>query len=101
MRCRRRRSTSAAGPRGAAGEELIEQALTKHCAAADLGFAVPVHGGLCFVDTELPLSGTPSINGLRIFGRRGLVRQLNAAGGLTPDAAAAIAATLAERFPWA
>ena len=50
---------------------------------ADTGLDVPVHGCLCFVDTELPLFGTPAIKGLKIFGRRGLARQLNASGRLS------------------
>ena len=66
--------------------------------AAD-GLDVPVHGCLCFVDTELPLFGTPTIDGLRIFGRRGLAKQLNASGGLTAGDGAMVAAMLAQRFP--
>jgi len=77
---------------------LAKQVDLVTAAVADIGLAVPVHGCLCFVDTELPLLGTPSISGVRIFGRRGLARQLNAAGGLAPDAAAALATGLAERF---
>ncbi|MCA1679657.1 MAG: NERD domain-containing protein, partial [Actinobacteria bacterium] len=41
---------------------------------------IPVHGCFCFVDTELPLFGTSTINGFSIFGRRGLAKQLNAPG---------------------
>jgi hypothetical protein len=68
-------------------------------AVADLGFDAPVHGCLCFVDTELPLIGTPSINGYPVFGRRGLAKQLNASGPLAPDHTVMLAAALAERFP--
>lgn len=65
----------------------------------DLGLDVPVHGCFCFVDTELPLFGAPAIKGLKIFGRRGLAKQLNAAGQLTGDDAARLATGLAQWFP--
>jgi hypothetical protein len=80
-------------------EDLAKQVELVAAALSDMGAAVPVHGCLCFVYTELPMLGAPSIGGLRIFGRRGLARQLNAAGWVTPDAAAAVATGLAERFP--
>ena len=79
-------------------DSLAKQVELVTAAIADAGLVVPVHGCFCFVDTELPLLGTPSISGVRIFGRRGLARQLNAGGGLAPDAAAALATGLAERF---
>ena len=43
--------------------------------------------------------GAQSINGLRIFGRRRLSKQLNVTGNLTTDSAQMLAATLAARFP--
>lgn len=78
---------------------LAKQVELVAAAVADTGLDVPVHGCFCFVDTELPLFGSPSINGLRIYGRRGLSKQLNITGGLTTDRAQMLAATLAERFP--
>lgn len=60
---------------------------------------VEVHGCFCFVDSELPLFGTPSINDFHIFGRKGLAKRLNSAGALTSDGAAPLAAALAGRFP--
>ena len=58
---------------------LAKQVALVTAAVADLELDIPVRGCFCFVDTELPLLGTPTINGLSIFGRRGLAKQLNAA----------------------
>lgn len=66
---------------------------------ADLDPHVPVRGCFCFIDSELPLFGTPTINGLTLFGRKGLAKQLNATGALPADRAAQLAAALAQRFP--
>ena len=68
-------------------------------AVAAGGVEVPVHGCFCFVDTELPMFGVATIDGLRIFGRRGLAKQLNAAGGLSADDAMMLAVALGDRFP--
>jgi len=70
-------------------------------ALAHLDPDAPIHGCLCFVDSDLPLFGRPSINGFTIFGRKGLAKQLNATGTLPADRAAVLAAALAERFPMA
>ena len=78
---------------------LAKQVELVTAALATLGTDVPIHGCFCFVDSELPLFGTPSINGPTIFGRRGLARQLNATGALSADRAAALARALAQRFP--
>ena len=67
-------------------------------AVAHLELDVPVRGCFCFVDTELPLVGTPTINGLSIFGRRGLATQLNSAGELSAVRAQMVAAAIGERF---
>jgi len=68
-------------------------------AVADIAPDVSVHGCFCFVDTELPLFGTPTISGFSVFGRRGLTRQLNAAGGLTADDAVTLATAIRQSFP--
>jgi hypothetical protein len=78
---------------------LAKQVDLVTAAAADVDCAVPVHGCFCFVDSELPLLGTPSIHGFTIFGRKGLAKQLNATGALPADRSAMLAAALAERFP--
>ena len=78
--------------------------LAKHvalvtAAVADIELDIPVRGCFCFFDTELPLFGTPTINGLYIFGRRGLAKQLNTAGGLPAERAVRVAAAIGDRFP--
>ena len=78
---------------------LAKQVERVAAAMADLGLEAPLHGCFCFVDTELPIIGTPSIYGLTIFGRKGLVRQLNSPGPLALERAAMLATALAERLP--
>jgi hypothetical protein len=78
---------------------LAKQEALVMAAAADVGLNIQVEGCFCFVDSELPLFGTPTINGLSIFGRRGMANQLNAPGGLTADDVLTVAAAMGERFP--
>lgn len=78
---------------------LAKQVELVKAVVADVGLDVRVHGCFCFVDTELPLFGTPSISGFSIFGRRGLAKQLNACGGLDDEDAALLTTALAQRFP--
>jgi nuclease-like protein len=61
--------------------------------------AVRVHGCFCFVDAELPLLRTPTINGFRCLSRKGLAKELNARGPLVRDRASLLAQGLATRFP--
>jgi hypothetical protein len=60
---------------------------------------VPVRGAFCFVEGDLPLIGTPSINDILLLHRRSLAKKLNADGQLTVEQIAAITAALAGRFP--
>jgi hypothetical protein len=78
---------------------LAKQFALVTAAVADLELDIPMRGCFCFVDTELPLLGTPTINGLSIFGRRGLAKQLNTAGELSADRALMVAAAIGQRFP--
>jgi hypothetical protein len=59
----------------------------------------PVHGCFCFVDSELPLIGTLSINGFLVLGRRSLAKRLNANGPLDTSAISLIVETLTSAFP--
>lgn len=79
-------------------EGLAKQvtAVTRELAAAYP--AVPVHGTLCFVGTELPWFGE-SIGGVPLVGRRGLAKLLKRPGELSHDGRVAIATFLATRFP--
>jgi hypothetical protein len=60
---------------------------------------VPVRGAFCFVEGDLPLLGTPSVNGILLLHRRSLVKRLNADGPLTVDDITTVTAALAGRFP--
>ena len=57
---------------------LAKQVALVTAAVADIELDIPVRGCFCFVDTEVPLLGTPTINGLSIFGRRGRGRPCRA-----------------------
>ena len=78
---------------------LANQVALVTSAVADFELDIPVRGCFCFVDTELPLLSTPTINGLGIFGRRGLAKRLNAAGELSGERARMVAAAISDRFP--
>ena len=78
---------------------LAKQAALVAAAVAELELDIPVRGCFCFVDTELPLLGTPTISGLSIFGRRGLAKQLNRSGEQSAERALMVAAAIGERFP--
>jgi hypothetical protein len=58
-----------------------------------------VKGIFCFVDGELPLLTTLSINGFQLVRQRGLARRLNSRGRLTPELIDELAAALAVAFP--
>lgn len=78
---------------------LAKQVDLVTAAIADLNPDLQIRGCFCFIDSELPLLGTPTINGFTIFGRKGLAKQLNAPGAVTADRATNVAAALANRFP--
>jgi hypothetical protein len=78
---------------------LAKQVAHVTAAIAGLGPDVPVHGCLCFVDSDLPLLGRRSIYGFSLLSRGGLVKRLNAPGTLTADDTALLVASLAQHFP--
>jgi hypothetical protein len=78
---------------------LAKQVQLVTAALAGLAPDAPIHGCFCFIDSDLPLLGARSIDGLRIVGRKGLVKQLTAAGPLTVDDTTTLATMLTERFP--
>lgn len=60
----------------------------------------PVHGALCFVDAELPLLGSLSIDGIPLLYPRALAKRIaSGAAALTPGQVAEVAALLAQRLP--
>ena len=79
-------------------QKLGNQIAAVTAALAALSAAVPVHGALCFVGTELPWFGE-TIGDIRLVGRRGLARLLKRPGDLAAEDRLAIAQFLANRFP--
>lgn len=79
-------------------EGLQQQLRVVETALVHAGADVPVRGAFCFVDSELPLLGTPSIDGLLLLTRRGLAKRLNATGPLTAGERGLVAAALLGRF---
>jgi hypothetical protein len=80
-------------------DSVIEQAERVTTAATNAQPGVPVHGCLCFVDSQLPLFGTPSLKSIAVLRRRGLVKRLNKPGDLDPTAIVSLAEALAAAFP--
>jgi hypothetical protein len=60
---------------------------------------VPPHSGLCFVEAELPMLGTLTLNGFPLLHAKSLAKRINAAGRVTSDDVRAVAAELATRVP--
>lgn len=61
--------------------------------------AAAVRGALCFVQGDLPLLGTLTIDGYPLLHRRSLPKRLNADGPLTIEAIAELTEALARAFP--
>ncbi|MEX1142812.1 MAG: hypothetical protein WD399_07300 [Thermoleophilaceae bacterium] len=73
--------------------ELVTQAV------AGVAEDVPVRGAFCFVEPDLPLLRTLSVNGYPLLHRRSLPKRLNADGPLTADAIGQLSSTLRPAFP--
>lgn len=58
-----------------------------------------VRGAFCFVQGEMPLLGTMSINGLLVLHRRSLVKKLNSNGRLAGEDLLALTERVARTFP--
>ncbi len=65
----------------------------------DVVSGVPVHGALCFVDGELPLLGTLTLDGFAIVHPKPLAKRINASGLLPRADVPRLAAHLAQIFP--
>ena len=79
---------------------LVKQVDLVTAAVADIGLDVSVRGCFCFVDTELPLFGAPTINGLSIFGRRGLGSSSTCRVGSLPTAPGCWLTSSLSGFRW-
>ena len=80
---------------------LAKQVALVRAAVNGIEAGVPVHGALCFVDADLPLLGTLSLDGFSLIYPRRLARRINADGPLQPGRIQPLAAVLAHRFPQA
>lgn len=60
---------------------------------------VQVHGALCFVDADLPLVGTLSIQGFPLLYPKALAKRLRASGSLSERGVDELGARLAGYFP--
>ena len=65
----------------------------------DVVSGVAVHGALCFIDSELPLLGTLSLDGFAITAPKPLAKRINAKGSLPRDDVRRLATQLADIFP--
>jgi hypothetical protein len=68
---------------------------------AELHMEVPVRGALCFVDAELPLFRTLTIEGYLVTRPRRLARRINEKGKLVWPELPGLASALAARLPLA
>jgi hypothetical protein len=58
-----------------------------------------LRSALCLVDTELPMLGTLTRNGVPLLHAKSLAKRINAVGPVTSDDVRAVAAELATRVP--
>jgi Nuclease-related domain len=80
--------------------EAVRDALTtfQHPGVAAAG--MPVISVLCFVDADLPMFGTPRIDGVPLLGPKGTAKLLRqSTGSLDQDTSAALHRHLAEAMP--
>jgi hypothetical protein len=61
----------------------------------------PIHGALCFVESELPVLGTLTFKGFPLLYAKSLAKRINAGGPIAPCDVTAISAALAARLPGA
>ena len=66
---------------------------------ADISPEAPIHGALCFVDTDLPMLGTLTFRGFPLLHPRRLAKRISATGPLTPETVEVLLRVLAGAFP--
>ena len=66
---------------------------------AEVAPDVPMHGALCFVDSELPAFGKLTFKDFPLLYPKRLAKRINAGGPLTAEQVRALATELALRFP--
>jgi hypothetical protein len=77
---------------------LATQVALTEAVIGDITPAIAVHGTLCFVDADLPILRTLTINGYPLLYPRALAKRINAPGPLTDQTVRVIAAQIARRF---
>lgn len=78
---------------------LAKQVGLVEAVMAELAAGVPVHGALCFVDSELPMLGKLSFNGYALLHSKALAKRVNGAGPVAGTRVSELAQELAARFP--
>jgi hypothetical protein len=82
--------------------EAVCEALSTFQHLEVTGDGIPVISVLCFVDADLPMFGTPRVDGVLLLGPRGTARILRkATGALAQDTLAALHRHLAQAMPTA
>jgi len=80
-------------------EGLAKQVALVKAVMAEVAPDVPVHGALCFVDSDLPAFGTLTFKSFPLLYPKRLAKRINAGGPLAADQARSLATELALRFP--
>lgn len=78
---------------------LARQVELVHAKLVEISPEIPIHGALCFINTELPTLGTLTIKGFSLLYPRRLAKRINAPGRLTAETIEAVRSTLAAAFP--
>ncbi len=80
-------------------QALADQVALVDSALVGIISGVPVHGALCFIDSELPLLGTLTLGGFAIVHPKPLAKRINSAGPLSQTGIGRLASQLAQLFP--
>jgi len=78
---------------------LAKQVALVKAVMVELAPSVPVHGALCFVESELPTFGTLTFNGFPLLYPKRLAKRINASGPLGAERVRAVTTQLALSFP--
>ncbi len=77
---------------------LAKQVELVQAAMPDVAPGMPVHGALCFVDTELPLLGSRTLRSFWLLHPKPLAKRINRPGPLDAAQVPGVADELARRF---
>lgn len=91
--------TIEAGTKSKLVDGLARQVALVQEVVATIAPQVPVHGALCFIDSDLPMLGTLTFKGLPLLHPKPLAKRINADGPVASSDIRAIATALSTRFP--